>query len=376
MKRFLLAVAAMATMVLNASAQDWNMIVTHTDGTVETIPTTEVSKVSFKLNVADVNADQVIVKELYVGGCPKDEGTSAFQQDKGFVLYNNCGQKAVINNLCVAFANPYNGHGSNDWYDENGVLYYEDKDFLPANDGVWYLTSPLIIEPYSQVVVSCMGSVDNTQTYSQSVNYANPDYYCMYDPESGYTLASYYPTPSELIPTSHYFKAVRVGQSTAWALSMSSPAFYIFRAIDTDFAAYGTDADNIIYAPNSKQSNSDRCISIPREWIIDGVEVYAQASVSNSQKRLTADVDAGYVPFVNKLGYTVYRNVDKEMTEALPENEGKLVYGYSMGVDDSTDPSGIDAEASIKNGAHIIYMDTNNSSNDFHMRKKFSIRGE
>lgn len=374
MKKFLLSVAVMATMALGASAQNWNMIVTHTDGTVDTIPTSAVSKVSF--NIPDVNADQVIVKELYFGGCPKDEGSGAFQQDKGFILYNNCGQQAVVNNLAVGFCNPYNGHANNDWYDENGVLYYEDKDFLPANDGVWYLNAPLVIEPYSQVVVSCMGSVDNTQTYSQSVNYANPDYYCMYDPESGYTQASYYPTPSELIPTSHYLKAIRIGQSTAWALSFSSPAFYIFRPINTDLAVYGNDADNIVFAPNSKQSNSDRCLSIPREWVIDGVEVYAKANVSSSQKRLTPDVDAGYVEFVNKLGYSVYRNVDKEMTEALPENEGKLVYGYSLGVDDSTDPSGIDAEASIKNGAHIIYLDTNNSTNDFHMRQKFSLRGE
>lgn len=374
MRKTLLAVAILATSALGASAQNWNMIVTHTDGTVDTIQTSAVSKVSFSL--PDVNADQIVIKELYFGGCPKDEGSGAFQQDKGFVLYNNCGQQAVVNNLGIAFCNPYNAHGSNDWYDEEGNLYYADKGFLPANDGIWYLQSPLVIEPYSQVVVSCMGSVDNTQTYSQSVNYANPDYYCMYDPESGYTLASYYPTPSELIPVSHYLKAVRVGQSTAWALSMSSPAFYIFRAINTDLGEYGTNVDNITYAPNSKQSNSDRCLIIPIEWVIDGVEVYAEANVSSSQKRLTADVDAGYVTAVNKLGHTVYRNVDKEMTEALPENAGKLVYNYSMGVGDSTDPSGIDAEASIKNGAHIVYLDTNNSTTDFHERQKFSIRGE
>ena len=57
------------------------------------------------------------------------------------------------------------------------------------------------------------------------------------------------------------------------------------------------------------------------------------------------------------------------------ENKGKLVYGYTMGVS-TGDPSGIDAEASITNGAHIIYMDTNNSSNDFHERKAFSIKGK
>lgn len=81
----------------------------------------------------------------------------------------------------------------------------------------------------------------------------------------------------------------------------------------------------------------------------------------------------------NFQGYSIYRNVDKAATEALPENAGKLVYGYSLGTLDykgaqSTDPSGIDAEASIRNGAHIVYQDTNNSGNDFHQRAKASLK--
>jgi hypothetical protein len=83
---------------------------------------------------------------------------------------------------------------------------------------------------------------------------------------------------------------------------------------------------------------------------------------------LTPIVDAGYVALTNQHGHTLYRNVDKTATEALPENSGRLVYGYSA------DPSGIDAEASIRQGAHIVYMDTNNSSNDFHEREKCSLR--
>ena len=62
------------------------------------------------------------------------------------------------------------------------------------------------------------------------------------------------------------------------------------------------------------------------------------------------------------------------MTESLAENNGKLVYGYALGVDGSTDASGINAEASIRNGAHIIYQDNNNSSEDFHERQKCSLR--
>ena len=99
-----------------------------------------------------------------------------------------------------------------------------------------------------------------------------------------------------------------------------------------------------------------------------------KTKVSDSNKRLTAAVDAGFAGLANQLGHTIYRNVDKAATEALAENAGKLVYDYALGVDDSTDPSGIDAEASMKNGAHIVYMDTNNSTNDFHERQKCSLR--
>lgn len=95
-------------------------------------------------------------------------------------------------------------------------------------------------------------------------------------------------------------------------------------------------------------------------------------------KKLIYILLAAAATFTNKSGYTIYRNVDKEATEALAENEGKLVYNYAGGTDDfeggSTDPSGIDAEASIAKGAHIIYKDTNNSRNDFHQRKVASIK--
>ena len=84
----------------------------------------------------------------------------------------------------------------------------------------------------------------------------------------------------------------------------------------------------------------------------------------------------------NALGHSVYRNVDKAATEAIAENAGKLVYNYTGGTGDAgvpyggTDPSGIDAEKSIANGAKIVYMETNNSTNDFHERLFASLTGK
>lgn len=377
MKKILLALTALFAVATSASAQSvWKMVITHNDGTRDTIAASNVKNVTFaSTTLEDRNADQVIIKELYIGGCPKDEGTGYFQMDKGFVLYNNCPQQAVVNNLAVGQVDPANAHANNGWY-ENDKLTYADQGWIPAIYGIWYFQEPLVIEPYSQIVVSCMGSIDNTKTYSQSVNYANPAYYAMYDPESGYNNTAYYPTPADVIPTSHYLKAVEYGQGNAWPLSVMCPAFVIFQTKGVSPAEFANNADNYTYMPGQKQDQVHRCVKIPNSWILDGIEVWQTSKVSASVKRLTDDVDAGHVNLTNRKGHSLYRNVDKTATLALPENEGKLVYGYALGVDGSTDPSGIDAEASIKNGAHIVYQDNNNSTQDFHERQKFSVRGE
>ena len=130
----------------------------------------------------------------------------------------------------------------------------------------------------------------------------------------------------------------------------------------------------IHYTADKEGNAVYRCTKVPTDWILDAVEVFSQAQLAKSQKRLTPAIDAGYTVLTNAQGYTSYRNVDKQATEAVEENSGKLVYSYNYGTDGSTDPSGIDAEASLKNGARIIYQDTNNSTNDFHQRKQASLR--
>ncbi len=317
---------------------------------------------------------QIVIKELYNGGCMKDDGVTYFQYDKCFIIYNNSALTAQLDNVCVGFCAPANAQATNRNYDSEGNLIYVDEGFVPAWNGIWYFPNTLTIEPYSQVVVNICGAIDNTLTVTASVNYANKDYYCMYDPESGYYNTNYYPTPSELIPTSHYLKAVVFGLGNGWPFSTTSPAFMLFQLPQgTTPREYCANTENIWYSGgDAKQVNA--CIKVPNEWVIDAMEVYSAAYKEGSLKRLTADLDAGYVWLTNKYGHTLYRNVDQVATEALEENEGKLVYNYQMGVDDSTDASGIDAEASRKNGAHIIYQDTNNSTNDFHERQQCSLK--
>ena len=272
---------------------------------------------------------------------------------------------------------PYNAHSTTTLRDTvYNELKYAKEDWVPAAHGVWYFNTSYTLQPYSEITISITGAIDHTQTYANSVNLSNADFVC-YDPESGYKLAASYPAPSSTIEESHYLKAVTVtgAKGTAWPLSVNSPAFILFEVPKGEdvktWAADATLNDNTSLKGYQIQK-------MPKAWILDAIEIYDNANLAKSQKRFTSDIDAGYVAITNGVGYSVYRNVDKEATEALEGNSGKLVYNYSEGTasleNGSTDPSGIDAEASIKKGARIIYLDTNNSTVDLHQRAKASLK--
>lgn len=316
---------------------------------------------------------QIVIKELYVGGCPKDDGSNSFAYDKYVILYNNSEEKANIGNMALAITLPYNATGTNKYYDATGQLTYANQGWIPAGQAIWYFQQDVIIEPGKQIVIALANALDNTVTYKQSINFDNPEYYCTYD-NTIFDHALTYPTPAASIPTNHYLKAVAYGAGSGWTLSSLSPAFYLFTPEGTTAKDFASDESKSDFYGGTTYLVSKK---VPVEWITDGIEIF-NTKHKNNQKRLTPVIDAGYVFFTSEQGYSIYRNVDKEATEAIEGNKAKLVYGYSLGTIDldkgSTDTSEIDAEASIRNGAHIIYMDTNNSSNDFHQRKQASLR--
>jgi len=314
----------------------------------------------------------IVIKELYTGGCQKDDGSGGFKNDAYVILYNNSDIELTVENLAFATAIPYNSTTSNKYY-TNGKLSYEDEGWIPAGTAIWYFPQSVTIESGKQIVIALKNAVDNTVTYSKSINFANPEYYCTYDVSGQFSNISVYPSPAAEIPSSHYLKAAVYGSGSAWPISILSPTFFLFTTKNTTpeaFAADATNKDDYFGTPALVSAK------VPVDWILDGLEVKAQGV--EGYKRLTPAVDAGYVSMIKENGFTIYRNVDKEATESISENAGKLVYNYSLGTSDkkegTTDPSGIDAEASIRNGARIIYKDTNNSTNDFHQRSQASLR--
>ncbi|MDD7456640.1 MAG: DUF4876 domain-containing protein [Bacteroidales bacterium] len=341
------------------------------NGNNSSVTVTDGGANAFNLDMVKSTTSQVIIKELYFGGCMDNAGAKHFLNDAYVTLYNNSPVEADASNYAFGMVYPANSN-TNSNYRKDGELTY--TDYLPCWNAVWWFQSgtQVKIPAYSQIVIAMKGAIDNTATYSNSVDLSNADF-AMYDPEV-FTFPAAYPAPSSKIPSSHYLKTYLYGMATAWPLSNSSPAFVVFSPEGTTAEAFVKTASNI----ETTGSKAYACAKVPVSWVMDGVEVYNATVLDKSNKRLLSSLDAGYVKFTNKLGYTVYRNVNKEATEALQENVGKLVYDYAGGTADvengSTDPSGIDAEASIAKGAHIIFKDTNNSTNDFHQRKVASIK--
>ena len=326
--------------------------------------------VSLSLTVSQQGG--IIIKELYTGGCQKDNGSGKFQNDAYVILYNNSDIELTLENAALGTTIPYNFTSANKYYTD-GKLTYEAEGWIPAGAAIWYFNNPVSIEAGKQIVIALKNAVDNTPTYSNSINFANSEYYCTYDVSGQFTNTTVYPSPSSAIPQSHFLSAAIYGAGNAWSVSTVSPTFFIFTTKGTTPTAFASNANN---KDDYFGSSALISLKVPTDWVLDGVEVKGQGV--DGLKRLTPAVDAGYIPMINGFGYSIYRNVDKEATEAIEGNASRLVYDYSLGTasekEGSTDPSKIDAEASIKNGARIIYKDTNNSTNDFHQRRRASLR--
>ena len=90
----------------------------------------------------------------------------------------------ALDNVGVGMIEPYNAQANTHTLLKCGMLDKAVADWVPAINGVWYFQEGTIIAPYAELVVNVHGAIDNTLTYSNSVNYAHAAYYCMYDVEA------------------------------------------------------------------------------------------------------------------------------------------------------------------------------------------------
>lgn len=338
------------------------------------IVTAEVSA-PFVVNLLKVVSQQIIIKELYNGGCLAADGAGSYASDQYVILYNNSADEADASNIVFAITAPYQSNSANAYYGAGNVLLYEKENWIPAAAALWWFTEPVKIAPWSQIVVVFKNAIDHSANNPNSIDLSKADYYWMNNKSIPLFSRGTAYSVSENIPASHYLAgSAWAGSPSGWPVDQAAPAFFIGKMPKDE-------ADKLCKASDQYDTTLGVAmfyqVKFPKANVVDAVEVWAKGNEENSHVRFPADINSGAVVTSSQLGHSVYRNVDKEATEALAENAGKIVYKYAGGTEDAegtTDPSGIDAEASIANGAHIVYSETNDSSKDFHQRKVASLK--
>lgn len=274
----------------------------------------------------------LLIKEIYTGGCSKEPQEGTYQSDKYLIVHNNDIETVWLDSLCIGTLAPYNSTAVNHWADADGRL---PASFIPIIQAVWMVPgdgSRFPLGPGEDAVICLNGAIDHSAQYPHSVNLDHPDYFVCYNPL--FTNTNYHPAPGPHIRQDHILELViKVGQANAYTISVSSPTAVLFKARGVDIYDFVKDNRNLQLTPGS---TVDWVVTVPTDWVLDGVEVFDGRS-SNNGKRLISSIDAGYVtqsePFKS---HSLLRDTDQAASSAL---------GFE------------------------VLQDTNNSSNDFHERE-------
>lgn len=293
----------------------------------------------------------IVFKEIYYSGTSFDGGSPIYQYDKYFILYNNSSDPEYLDGLCFATIEPNNATNNAYWSvmrDGQMVL----RDSLPVYDAIWQFPGTgreHLLQPGQQVVVAVNGAIDHTATTPtkegcpNSVDLSKQGYWVCYSDQ--YNDPNRHPSPHENM-SGHWlnilWKDGRINQY--YNFSNNSPASVIFRFPEgvnpSDYVSNTNHIAKRTGATGSMQNAS--FLMILPDWVLDGVECM---KVANFIKRLPATIDASFTLIPNSdlfYGKTVHRKVDEQAT--------------------------------LTAGGRVVYLDTNNSANDFEVREKQSLR--
>lgn len=278
---------------------------------------------------------ELVIKEVYSGGCSKAPLEGNYQSDKYVILHNNTGRTVFLDSLCIGTLAPYNSTASNPWPDE--ADRYACARIVQALLQVGGDGDDFPLASGEDAVICFNGAIDHTVQYPLSVNLNREDCFVCYN-TTYFPNPLYHPAPGDKIRPDHFLNIViKTGQANAYTLSLTSPVLVIFKAKGISIQDFVGRPEHVVQIPGS---TADRVVNIPLDWIMDGVEIFDGRS-GNNTKRLSPSVDAGYATLSDIYqGRTVFRKTDEAQTAKA---------GYE------------------------VLQDTNNSKNDFYERATQSL---
>ena len=249
---------------------------TAVNGASEEFLLLETALIEIPLHVAVPNP--LIIRELYYHGSSTLDGAT-YAKDTYVELYNNAGpggQTVYLDSLCLATIFPYNSTtGNNAWAGRDTIAIAQMYWMFPG-DGQTY---PLA--PGESAVVACIAAVDHAGRATSALGLNRAHFGCWSETLSRHEIAA------GVVPMVLHM----AGQGIQWAVSVSSPAFVVFKPA-MGVAAYQAQA-SIWEDYEPGKSSGTKYWHIAKSWILDGVECVD--SPSQSIKRLPGTVDASYV---------------------------------------------------------------------------------
>lgn len=289
--------------------------------------------VTTNLNLTVSKAGQIVIKEVYYGGCFDIPTNKSYSKDQYIILYNNSSETAYLDSLCIGVTWPYNAPSTpNTYWYKTGTT--ELRDSVPMTSHGWMFPgtgNSLPLQPAGQVVLA-LNAIDHSLTVTASVNLGVSGYWALYNATT---------TKGQSVPNvgvnlmENYWK---VGTATSYVLSSLSPAVFIFNMGGKTSTQFITDTYtwNLQYPTNR---NFD-VLMVDKNLVLDGVDCFRNLT---DYKRLRPEIDNGFAKTDGSgQGQSIHRKVDIAATAAA-------------------------------NG-RIVYQDTNNSSNDFEKRTTVSLK--
>ena len=80
------------------------------------------TEVAANIDLNKVVSQQIVIKEVYSTGCPKDPSGN-YTNDAYVIIYNNSEFEADATDIVFGMLFPYNGHGSNKYLTDTGLLF-------------------------------------------------------------------------------------------------------------------------------------------------------------------------------------------------------------------------------------------------------------
>lgn len=276
-----------------------------------------VSKPEISINLSVALPSPIVIREFFYHGSTTLEGGVGYQKDQYIEIYNNTGlggRTYYLDSLCIAAIYPYNSTTQNNaWLNADTLALAQIYWMIPGTGK----TYPL--QPGESAVIACKAAVDHSGRATSGLHLEKAHFGCYDEILSGHEKSAGVPS----------LECNMVGQGTAWALSIHSPALVLFRP-EMGVDAYRQDAEHWEkYEPG--KSAGTKYWYIAKEWIIDGVECYD--TPVGALKRLPASIDASYACMTS------------------PHYSGKCISRRKLDI--------------ASDGGIAVYADTNNSLEDF-----------